>query len=153
MNTRIVKIIISLSLIVMVAGIAVNAQDFKVYGHIPFNFMLGDVSMPAGDYNVTKLNVGNGRVFQVRDRDCENYALRFVNQLERMKAPTDTVLVFNRYGGYGGEESYFLSQIWVEGNNTGYEVIKHRAEREAAERAAKRDIITIVVNRADRRAE
>ena len=73
--------------------------------------------------------------------------------VQRRKVPTESVLVFNRYRENGGEVSHFLSQVWVEGMNTGYEFFKPRAEREAALRVARRDIITIVVHRADSRAE
>jgi hypothetical protein len=152
MNTRIVKIIISLSLFVVFTGIAVNAQNIKVIANIPFDFVVGDVAMPAGDYDVTKLNTGNA-AFQVRDPKGENVAARLVMRVERRKAPTETVLIFNRYRENGGEVSHFLSQVWVEGMTTGYEFFKFRVEREAALRAAKRDIITIVVPRANGRTE
>ena len=74
-------------------------------------------------------------------------------RVERLKAPAETVLVFNRYRENGGEVSHFLSQVWIEGRYSGYEFFKHRAEREAIKRAAKRDIITIVVTRSNRSAE
>jgi hypothetical protein len=74
-------------------------------------------------------------------------------RVERRKAPTETVLIFNRYRENGGEVSHFLSQVWVEGMTTGYEFFKFRVEREAALRAAKRDIITIVVPLANGRTE
>jgi hypothetical protein len=144
MNTRIVRIIISLSLFVVLSGIAANAQDRKIIATIPFDFIVGDIGMPAGDYEVTGISAG-GRVFQVRDQDCTNVAARLVMPVQRLKVPTETVLIFNLYRESGGEMSYFLSQIWFKGNDTGYQVFKHRAEREAAIRAARRDIITIVV--------
>ena len=152
MNTRIVKIMISLSLFVMFTGIAVNAQDLKLIANIPFEFVVGGVTMPAGEYDVTKLNVGSG-LFRVRDQEGANVAAGLVMRVERRNVPTETVLVFNRYRENGGEVSHFLSQVWVEGNYTGYEFFKFPAEREAALRAARRDIITIVVHRANSRAE
>ena len=152
MNTRIVKIIISLSLFVVFTGIAVNAQDIRVRANIPFDFVVGDVTMPAGDYDVTKLNTSSG-AFRVRDQEGNYSASRLVMRAERRKAPTETVLIFNRYRENGGEVSHFLSQVWVEGMTTGYEFFKFRVEREAALRAAKRDIITIVVPRANGRTE
>ena len=152
MNTRIVKIIISLSLLVMLSGIAANAQDIRLVANIPFDFVVGDVIMPAGDYDVTKLNTG-GVVFRVRDQEGNNAAARLVMRVERRKARNESVLVFNRYRENGGEVSHFLSQVWVEGMTTGYEFFKFRVEREAAARAAKRDIITIVIPRANGRTE
>jgi hypothetical protein len=152
MNTRIVKIIISLSLFVVFTGIAVNAQNIRVIANIPFDFVVGDVTMPAGDYDVTKLSTDSG-LFRVRDPEGKYVAARLVMRVERRKAPAQTMLIFNRYRENGGEVSHFLSQVWVEGSATGYEFFKFRVEREAALRAAKRDIITIVVPRANGRAE
>jgi hypothetical protein len=152
MNTRIFKIIISLGLFVMLSGFAVNAQDLKLTATIPFDFIVGDIGMPAGDYDVTRISAGS-RVFQVRDQDCNNVAARLVMPVQRLKVPTETVLIFNLYRENGGEMSYFLSQIWFQGNDTGYQVFKHRAEREAALRAARRDIITIVVPRSNQGAK
>ena len=149
MNTRVIKTVISLSLFVILTGVAVQAQDLRLKANIPFDFMYGDVTMPAGEYDVTKLNISSGQgVFQVRDRDCKNNALRPVmTRVTRRTAPTESLLIFNRYRENGGEVSYFLSQVWVDGNKNGFEFFKHRAEREAALRAARRDIITIVVKR------
>lgn len=152
MNMRIVKIIISLSLFLMVMGGSVAAQDVNLRANIPFEFVVGDVAMPAGVYDVTKLNASSG-LFRVRDQEGNYAAARLVMRAERLKVPTETVLIFNRYRENGGEVSHFLSQVWVKGMNTGYEFFKYRAEREAALRAAKRDIITIVVPRANSRTE
>ncbi|HEX4946746.1 MAG TPA: hypothetical protein VFZ34_08790 [Blastocatellia bacterium] len=152
MNMRITKIIISVGLFVMLMGTAVQAQDYNVDAKIPFSFFVSNVLMPVGEYDVTKLNIGNG-VFRIRDSEAKNAVAQLVMPVSRQKAPTETMLIFNRYQENGGEVSYFLSQIWFEGVNTGYEFLKYRLERETAKRAANRDIIAVVIptvkNRAD----
>ena len=152
MNTRIVRIIISLGLFVILTGVAVNAQDINLRAKIPFEFVVGNVTMPAGDYDVTKLSIGSG-VFRVRAPKGEYAAMGLVMATRRREGPATTVLVFNRYQENGGEVSHFLSKVWLEWSDTGYEFPKFRAEREAELRAARRDIITLVVPRTNRGAE
>lgn len=149
MNTRIIKIFISVSLFAMLATMGANAQDLKLKASIPFDFVYGDVTMPAGEYDLVKLRMMNSNgVFQIRDENGKNTAMRPVmTRVVRPKAPTESVLIFNRYRENGGEVSHFLSQVWVDGDNAGFEFFKHRTELEVAKRAANRDIITIVVKR------
>lgn len=146
MNTRIIKIFVSASLFVMLAALVANAQDLRLKANIPFDFMYGDVTIPAGEYDLANINL-NIPVFRIGDVDGKNVALRTAMKVTRAKVPSETVLVFNRYRDNGGEVSHFLAQVWTEGSNTGFEFFKHHAEREAAKRAATRDIITIVVKR------
>ena len=147
MNTRIIKIFVTASLFVMLTALVANAQDLKLKAHVPFDFVYGDVTMPAGDYDLTKLNMMVNSVFCLRDANDKNIAMRNTMRVTRAKATNETILVFNRYRENGGEVSNFLTKIWVEGDPNGFEFIKHRTEIEAAKRAATRDIITIVVKR------
>lgn len=147
MNTRVVKIFFAVGLFVMLMGIGANGQDLKLKANIPFDFTYGDVVMPAGEYDLMKLNMLSGKVFQIRDEGGKNTAARNVmTQIARRNIPTESVLIFNRYRE-NGDVSYFLAEVWVEGNDTGFEFFKHRSERELIKRMVTRDIITIVVKR------
>lgn len=147
MNTRIVKIFFAVGLLVMLMGIGANGQDLKLKANIPFDFTYGDVVMPAGEYDLMKLNMLSGKVFQIRDEGGKNTAVRNVmTQIARRNIPTESVLIFNRYRE-NGDVNYFLAEVWVEGNDTGFEFFKHRSERELIKRMVTRDIITIVVKR------
>jgi hypothetical protein len=50
--------------------------------------------------------------------------------VEKIEAPSQTKLVFRRYG-----DRYFLYQIWVEGNNRGRELPMTPLEKELASNA------------------
>ncbi|MBL8186747.1 MAG: hypothetical protein JNK38_01995 [Acidobacteria bacterium] len=148
MNTKVVKIFFAVGLLVMLMGVGANGQSLKLKANIPFDFTYGDVVMPAGEYDLMKLNMLSAGVFQIRDEAGKNTAVRNVmTQIARNNIPTESVLIFNRYRGSGGEVSYFLSQVWVAGSDRGFEFFKHRSERELMKRMATRDIITIVVKR------
>lgn len=147
MNTRVVKIFFAVGLFVMLMGVGANGQDLKLKANIPFDFTYGDVVMPAGEYDLMKLNILSGKVFQIRDEGGKNTAVRLaMTQTARRNVPTESVLIFNRYRE-NGDVSYFLAEVWVEGNDTGFEFFKHRSERELIKRMVTRDIITIVVKR------
>lgn len=152
MNTRIIKFFIAVGLFVVLAGATVNAQTTKLTANIPFDFVYGDVTMPAGEYDLTRLNVGIP-AFRIGDVDHSNVALRTAMIVTRKRVPTETVLIFNRYRENGGEVTTFMAQVWIEGREDGFEFFKHRAEREAAKRAVTRDTIAIVVKIANRATE
>ncbi len=153
MNTKVVKIFFAVGLLVMLMGVGANGQDLKLKANIPFDFVYGDVTMPAGEYDLMKLNMLSGNVFQIRDEGGKNTAARNVmTQIVRHKIPTESVLIFNRYRE-NGDVSYFLAEVWVEGSDKGFEFFKHRSERELMKRMVTRDIITIVVKRVNSATE
>lgn len=152
MNTRIIKFFIAVGLFVVLAGVTVNAQPLKLTANIPFDFVYGDVTMPAGEYDLTRLNFGTP-AFRIGDMDHNNVALRIAMGVTNKRIPTETVLIFNRYRENGGEVTNFMAQVWIEGDEDGFEFFKHHAEREAAKRAVTRDTIAIVVKIANRATE
>ena len=151
MKTRLFKLTMIFGLF-MLLGLTVNAQDLALRAQIPFDFHFGDVTMMAGNYDLNRLNIGGG-VFQVQDRHLRNSAMRVVYPMYDRMPAKETILVFNRYRDNGGEETYFLTKIWIEGMDRGYEFITHPTERAAAARAARRDIITVAATRVDHRGE
>lgn len=151
MRTQIVKILFSLTAILVLTGITVNAQEIRIRGNIPFDFKVGNVDLKAGTYEVSKMN-GTSPVFVVRDQALKSATLRLASPDIRTEGAKETVLIFNRYRESGGETSTFLSQIWVAGDTTGFKLYKHQAERDAERRVARRDIITIVIPFTDKSA-
>lgn len=152
MNTRIVKIMLSVGLFVMMTGIAVNAQETRLMADIPFEFNFGEKVMPAGEYDLEKLNLGMG-AFRLCDEKGKHAGAKLVVPIDHWAIPTESVLVFNRYRGNGGEVSHFLAQVWYKGSERGYEFYRGKAEQAAALRAARRDMITLVVRPVKRGTE
>jgi hypothetical protein len=146
--------IIMLSLLVMVSGISAGAQNTvgKVIAHIPFDFVVGSKSLSAGEYNLGNRNLPGG-VLAVQNADNYKSAAALTQRVQAKSASKDTRLIFNRYKDDAGEFVYFLSQVWVEGEDTGIEFVKHRVERDAAKKAVRRDLITLVVNRAKQNSD
>jgi hypothetical protein len=140
-----------LSLLLTLASLTVYAQS-PVKAKIPFSFVVGSKSLPAGEYTVGNRNLPRGVLLV---QNAENYkSLAWLTQPSYASGGSkETKLIFNRYKDDTGDYIYFLSQVWVEGDERGVEFIKSRVEREASKRAIKRDMITLVVPSRKRTAE
>jgi hypothetical protein len=113
-----------IGLLVMLAALMpANAQsDLQVRVTIPFDFIVGNERLPAGDYFLRRHTTAE-RVLMIRNED-EGRSLMFMAVSAESPVPRGQArLVFNRY-----EDQYFLHQIWTTEVNH-YEVPKSRAER------------------------
>ncbi|HEX4947561.1 MAG TPA: hypothetical protein VFZ34_12905 [Blastocatellia bacterium] len=139
-------ITILFSLVLLLASITVNAQSLstKVSANIPFSFVVGSNSLPAGEYDLGNRNLPRN-VLVVQNIENFKSLAGLTQPLYKNGGAKETCLIFNRYKDDTGDYIYFLSQVWIVGENSGVEFVKSRVEREAAKRAIKRDMITLVV--------
>ncbi len=137
MKNQIVKGISMLTLLVAVAFatavVSANAQSSKlVISNVPFNFVVGDQTMPAGEYRIRRASaLSNGLIIQ--SSDATSSAMRLSNAIEPSSEKTNARLVFHRYGSH-----YFLTEVWSGGDNEGRELTKSRQER-----ASRRELATL----------
>ena len=150
MYNRNFKTIILIAMLMMF-GSVVKAQDLHLKAQVPFDFKLGELTMPVGEYHLIRLTSNNGGVFRIKGENA--LALKNMMPTYNRKTMEQSLLVFNKYEGPGGEVSYFLTKIWVKGDTTGFYTSKSPAEKAAAARAARRDVITLVVERVSRATE
>jgi hypothetical protein len=120
-----------IAMLVLVGSLTVAAQaqtnsHIALIANIPFQFSIGNQSLPAGEYTLRSIN---GDVFNVvlriQSRDGKNSAILVTDNVEG-KAQDRARLVFHRYG-----KQYFFAQAWVDGDSAGLQVRKSRAERAA----------------------
>lgn len=109
------------------------AQTFEINVAIPFQFTVGEQTLPAGQYNFSS-GVARG-VVGIWNKDTNKiYAATFQpGYVGRRPSEADAVLVFQRYG-----EAYFLSEIRNGMNATAYSFPEAKLEsehRKAAGRA------------------
>jgi len=138
MKTQIAKalamLMVTLALAAASAVVANGQTSQGLRAQVPFDFVVGDKTLRAGDYQVRPLNdAGNPIVIRNNhgDRAIQlSYAAQSSDKQLRAK------LVFHRYGS-----TYFLSQIWMAGEVTGREVPKTRQER-----AMERELKAIAAN-------
>ncbi len=110
----------------IVAAQVVRADD-PMLVNIPFSFVAGDVTLPAGEYRVQKLD-GNSAVLLIRCSDASTAAMVLSNTAQAKDIQTQSKLVFKRY-----DNRYFLSQVWTAGSIRGRQLLKSRAEKEIAQ--------------------
>lgn len=105
------------------AVVSANAQSSaKVVSNIPFEFVVGDRTLPAGEYTVRPATA-SGAALMIQGEDNGKSAIRLVAQTAQKKNNTDARLVFHRYG-----QSYFLAEVW-NGESTGRQLQKSKQER------------------------
>lgn len=118
----------------LVAAVATaNAQITRMQtAYVPFEFTVGNQTLPAGRYDVSQITTG-GRTISVRNRQNGESAVRLSSLLKQFEPAKRSVLVFNRIG-----DSYFLSEVWLGGETDGRQVLKSKAEE-----SARRDVAMI----------
>lgn len=110
--------VVALTLVSAVA--TANAQESKTQvATIPFEFTIGNTTLPAGDYNVTRMMNG-GETIAVRGPES---AVRLTSLIVKSQPAKNSKLVFHRYGN-----TYFLSEVWTAGSANGRKLIKSKAE-------------------------
>lgn len=114
--------------LVLVGSMAVAAQaqpgGRRMIANIPFQFNVGDKTMPAGEYTVTQINPSSDRaVLQLRSKDGSSAAMIQMNEVMG-KAREGARLVFNRYGN-----QHYFAQAWTSADASGLEAPKAKAER------------------------
>ena len=117
-----------IALMVLVGSMAVAAQAqtgrAQLVASIPFQFNVGNQSMPAGEYTVSQINPQSGHaVLQLRAKDGSRTVLIQMNNVIG-KATERAQLVFNRLGS-----EYYFSQAWMASDDTGWQAPKTKAER------------------------
>lgn len=117
--------LVSLLSLLLVAGSAI-AQTVHVRADIPFNFAAGNKALPAGTYDVGTMT-GDDKTLLLQSRAGSASMMLNSNAAQALEPSTKTKLVFNRYGN-----QYFLSQIWVNGEARGRQLLKSSREKEVA---------------------
>jgi hypothetical protein len=92
---------------------------------IPFEFVAGKTTLPAGEYKVGDVSAGSA-VLLIRSVDGRS-AVMIITHGTGSASRAEGKLVFNRYGN-----RYFLSQVFSPGSSMGRELPKSKLEREIA---------------------
>jgi hypothetical protein len=106
------------------------AQSMNVLANVPFSFSIDKSTLPAGEYQIRAVDTPGGHVLAIRNREAKIGRMFLTNSVYHSASGAyseNPKLVFKRYG-----DQYFLSQIWLEGNNTGRELPTSVRERELA---------------------
>ncbi len=103
----------------LMVGSAV-AQTGAIWASVPFDFVVGQKTLPAGDYRVSLH--GSALLMYRLDGNGAAFAMYTPSAGNKDVSPR---LVFHRYGNLN-----FLAQAWI--NDTGHDLHKTSREREYA---------------------
>jgi hypothetical protein len=90
------------TIVTLAAATGLVAQEPAVKANIPFNFTVGDKSMPAGEYTISS---PNWHIVKVQSADMQ-YVELVVGSKSYRESAAGSELVFDKYG-----EFYFLRRI------------------------------------------
>ena len=121
---RLRSVFLGLGLLIVVSS--AQAQETRVRADIPFDFIVGNQVLSAGEYMVASEGATN-QVIVIRSNDRKTAILALTNSCSSSKPSDTTKLVFHRLA-----DRYFLSQVWVAGNSGGRQLPASRFEVQLA---------------------
>ena len=147
MRRGIYSIFAAVVLICLFAVSSAKAQSTNrlvLHADIPFEFTVGKVTLPAGEYTVRNVS-DSSDILQLRSADGQAGVLVQMNSIYG-KADQSAKLIFSRYGNH-----HFFAQAWMPATRTGLEASKSGAqraiERELATTGLKTEKVALTVRR------
>lgn len=126
-----------LTLLLAVSTISVSAQSERSkITNIPFDFIVGQKTLPAGEYTIEPNRRDCLNVWLLQSRDGHLNVLFTTGSVRASETQEKSKFVFHKYG-----DQYFLSQIWTIGGNNGRELPMPRVEREVAKNSVRQTIV------------
>jgi hypothetical protein len=126
MKTRALVMVAMMALTAMASTRVAQAQD-RLVVNIPFDFVAGNMKLPAGEYSI-KVAAPERTLLLIDREDAAASAFMSTNPVTKSEIQTESKVIFNRYG-----DRYFLSEVWSAGNSRGRQVLKSSRENEMAQ--------------------
>ena len=108
-----------MAIVLGVGAISASAQGKVLRADIPFEFTVGKVALPAGEYSITLPQTGGANTISFRSTDGESFGMALTNWVNSKKAENGTGLTFIKSG-----DKFYLYQVHVEGREVGQEVLR-----------------------------
>ena len=106
-----------LGLNLALAAVPAHAQDSaRVHVTIPFDFVVGNRQLKAGNYVIESLL--DRKALRFRGEDGEVQQIAFTAPIETSKIGNRERLLFHR-----DSDKYFLAQVWFSGDEDGRDLI------------------------------
>jgi hypothetical protein len=121
MKNQVGRVFASLLLSVLMLGPAVYAQRNQrvIKANIPFDFVMGNRSFPAGQYSVVLVGPVRLELHDSRGRTLMNV---LTESVQAHAAPGRPKLHFDNEGGQN-----VLTQVWQEGDEVGQQVLRSKS--------------------------
>jgi hypothetical protein len=121
------RLLVAMGLLASISVCPLLAQTVVLKGKVPFDFHVGSVDMPAGEYTVKQL----GSLVSVRTAEGRPVTAMYLTSPTRApETRRDGTMVFNRYG-----DDYFLTKVWIPNSTEGRALPTSKREKELISRA------------------
>lgn len=138
-----VYINLAIATLLVAAFTSVQAQsDRLITANVPFNFMIKDRALPAGEYVFALVQVGGSDAVKIQTADGHITAFVPTRSARAKASPTEPKLVFNRYA-----DQYFLSQVFGLEDSTAQQLARPRAEERLAKSATERSNVSVAARK------
>jgi len=142
MKKQILSVCAALLLIAAVGAVTAPAQSStKLEANIPFDFIIGNKTLPAGMYEVSSPVPNQPSVRMLSSAETREAAVALTVTTEPKTNRGANKLVFHRYG-----DRYFLAEIWGEDGKIAQALRKSKLEREMSASIGTPSVILVAVN-------
>jgi uncharacterized protein (DUF58 family) len=125
MKSKVLSVCAALLLLVAVGALPARGQSsIKLEANIPFDFIIGGKTLPAGEYTINTAR-NQPAVLIFRNVQAKASAQALTDVVETKTGKGANKLVFHRYG-----TQYFLSSVWGADDRVGRGLSKSKLERE-----------------------
>jgi len=121
--------------VLLAVGSAYADLGSEVRADVPFDFIVGNKTYPAGSYAVEYTNPQGVFLIHIGEDESRSTLLWSNTVPAQSIADHSPKLVFNRYG-----DEYFLTQVWGGGDIDGRGLRKFHREREQAREYLAKDV-------------
>ena len=135
MKKNLLSLAMSLALLMSAAA---QAQTTHMIVTVPFEFIAGNVQLPAGEYEVRPSDPGVETTLSVHNVNSNAGSVVLSNSCQSKKPAADAKLVFYRYG-----HQYFLAQVWNRNSFAGSQIQIKLRQTELAKNQAKDEVVLI----------
>ena len=134
------------ALILLVTLSSAYAQtDRQTLVNIPFNFSVGEKTMPAGKYLIRRNRKDSDTVWVIQNKESGEAALLLTRSVSATETQENAKFVFRKY-----DDVYFLSEFWAAGTNSGREIQVTDRERALAKALAVAPQVHVLIDRGGR---
>jgi hypothetical protein len=122
-----------------------NAQmpsDITLEANIPHTFVVKDTTLPAGTYFIRMPDETEPNVLEIRSTDDRKAIFFETDSTLANRTPGKNELVFDNIA-----DQYFLSQIIVDGDNSGSQLPKSKMQRRLEREGLKSEKQSVALNR------
>jgi hypothetical protein len=134
-----------ISLVMGLGAAIANAQmpsDITLEANIPHTFVVKDTTLPAGTYFIKMPDETEPNVLEIRSADGHTASFFETDSAQANRTPGKNELIFDNIA-----DQYFLSGIFVEGDEYGSEVPKSKMQRRLEREGRRPEKQSVAMNR------